>query len=165
QNIGLQVIDQGGTVEQAKEAVKLALQAADETAKNAEAIVIRFQSQFDSTGLVDQAAYAAEQFTQSAMEGANNRDFWEKFWDNTGNKVSDASLAWGEQAGNKIAQGIRTSMDAGLGQGQMLTNFDKSLKPLGDKLAELRKQQMDARKQFGAESYQDEEISKQIKVY
>jgi len=164
ENVGLQVIDQGGTVEQAKEAVKLALQAAGETAQQADAIVIRFQGQFDTQGLLDQAAKATQDFVNSAMQNNNGPGMLEQVIGfKSPNDISKEAEAYGKAAGDKLAQGVRTAMDAGIGQGTMLTNYDKALQPLNDSLAKLRKQQIDTNKQFGDNSPEAEAMRSQIK--
>jgi TP901 family phage tail tape measure protein len=168
ENIGLQVISQGGTIQQAQEAVKLALQAAGKTAAEADAIVIRFKSEFDSSGIVDQATRAAQDFQKSAISSMQDMNLGETLQNNLKNDqyISKASEQFGKDAGDKIAQGIRTSMDAGLGQGKMLTNIDATLKPLGDKLAELRKQQQELWAQPGMKgTTSDKKLSNQITQY
>lgn len=167
QHIGLQVISQGGTVEQATQAVKLALQAAGKTAAEADAIAIKFKSEFDSTGLVDQASKAAADFQKSALDSMQKFNFGETFQNNLKNDqyISKASEQFGKDAGDKIAQGVRTSMDAGLGQGQMLINIDKTLKPIGDKLAELRAKQRDLYAAHEKGSPQEVDIKNQITQY
>lgn len=168
QHIGLQVISQGGTIENAQEAVKLALQAAGKTAAEADAISIRFKSEFDSSGIVDQATQAAADFQKSAIDSMQKMNFGETLQNNLKNDqyISKASEQFGKDAGDKIAQGVRTSMDAGLGQGQMLINIDKTLKPLGDKLADLRKKQQDLWAQPGMKgTTSDKKISNQIAQY
>jgi TP901 family phage tail tape measure protein len=167
QHIGLQVISQGGTIDQAQEAVRLALQAAGETADQAQAISIKFKGEFDSSGIVDQAELAAEDFQKSAIDAMQKFNFGETLQNNFKNDkyISKASEQFGKDAGDKLAQGIRTSLDAGLGQGKMLENIDKSLKPIGDRLATLRKLQDQVRGEGRGGSAEDQQLSDQITQY
>ncbi len=163
QNVGLQVIDQGGTVEQAKEATKLALQAAGATAEQADAIVIRFQGQFDTKGILDQATKAAEDFTNSALANNNGPGLLEQITKfKSPNDISKEAEAYGKAAGDKLAQGVRTAMDAGIGQGAMLTNFDKVLSPLSTKLDELREKEAALRASQGENSKDAEDVRTEI---
>lgn len=167
QHVGLQVISQGGTIEQAQEAVKLALQAAGKTAAEADAIVIKFKSSFDSSGLVEQANAAAADFSKSAIDAMQKFNFGETLQNNLKNDqyISKASEQFGKDAGDKIAQGVRTSIDAGLGQGQTLIDFDKTLKPIGDKLAELRAKQRELYANHEKGSREETDIKNQITQY
>lgn len=159
QYIGLQVLDKGGTVQNAIDAVKLALQAAGKTAAEADAIAIRFKSEFDNDSLVEQAGKAAQSFADTANQTFGKKGFWGGIFSTDGN-ISQESEEWGKQAGEKLAQGVRISMDAGLGQGKMLTQIDQVLKPVGDKLAEFRKQQADISKQMSTPGLAPAEYNK-----
>lgn len=133
--LGLQVINTGGTIEQAKEAVRLALEAANVDAKSADAIVIRFAASFDGKGLVDEAINNAQNSLRSGIKNADTKGLWESIFSPV--RISKQATAQGEDAGAKIVQGIRTSMDANMGQGDTMVAIDAMMKQYVDRSAEI----------------------------
>lgn len=138
-DIGLQVINTGGSVQNAKDAVKLALQAAGVEAKDADAIILKFQAQFDPKGQAKAAQEAAANYLKAANDAMTKKGFSESIKDPL-TAVSRASLQNAKDAGEKLAQAIKTAMDANLGQATNMTAMDKIFQPLDKKIADLQKE-------------------------
>ncbi len=115
--VGLQVINTGGTMSQAKQAVKLALRAADGEAK-ANAIMIRFKS--DMNSLKEATSFGmqvAQQEMNIAMDRMDDMGFSEKFFNffevgqEASDKISNETTAILEGVAAKAAAFARSQGD------------------------------------------------------
>ena len=144
QNVGLKTLDIGGNAEQAKEAVRLALRAAGVEADKAEALVLKYEAQFDPKGMMEQAQAAARQAIEDAKKVMTDKGFSENIMDPF-TAVSRASLEHAETAGDKLAQAIKTSFDNKLSQSENMEAMDSLFRPLEERMAELERERSERR--------------------
>lgn len=132
---GLKVISSGGTAEQAKEAVEIALRAGAKTAKEADAIVMKFKAQIDFTDAQKNVdAFVANSI--QAMKDTKKEDvgFWDSLFGGN-DKEMKREEEFASKAGKNISQAFVTATMNGLKTDKVVSSIQATLDALDKKIA------------------------------